>query len=86
MQARLKVRYLFVVWTGFTRTDTSASYDVSMNGNVVEYPKGRVIGYSHLSGSSSSTKGNDIKEMVMNSAATMADEFISAAKTEKPVK
>jgi hypothetical protein len=86
MQAQLKVHYLFVVWTGFSRTGTSASYDVSMNGNVVEYPKARVIGYSLLSGSSPSTKGDDINKMMKDSAAKMADKFISAAKAEKPGK
>ena len=86
MQKRLKVHYLFVVWTGFSRTGTSGSYDVSVNGNVVEYPKARVIGYSHLSGSSRSSKGDDISQMLKDSAAMMADEFIRAAKAEKPGK
>lgn len=86
LQAHLKVHYLFVVWTGFSPTGASASYDVSVNGNVVEYPKGQVIGYSHLSGSSGSTKGDDINQMMKNSAAEMADKFISAAKAEKPGK
>src|SRR5512143_2699585 len=87
MQAKLKVRYLFVVWTVFSReTATSDSYQVSVNGNVVEYPKGRVIGYSLLSGSSRSTKGNHISPMLKDSAAMMADRFIRAAKAEKPDK
>ncbi len=86
IQAQLKVRYLFVVWTGFSRTGTSDSYNVSMNGNVMEYPKGRVIGYSLLSGSSRSAKGDDISQMLKDSAAAMADKFISAAKAEKPGK
>ena len=86
MQARLKVHYLFVVWTGFSRTGTSVSYDVSVNGNVLEYPKARVIGYSRLSGSSQSSKGDDVNQMVKHSAASMADKFISAAKAEKPGK
>jgi hypothetical protein len=86
MQAQLKVRYLFVVWTGFTRNGTSESYHVSVNGNVVEYPKGRVIGYSLLSGSSRSSKGADVSPMLKDSAAMMADKFITAAKAEKPDK
>ena len=87
MQAQLKVRYLFVVWTVFSRpTDTSDSYHVSINGNVVEYPKGRVIGYSLLSGSSRSSKGADISPMLKDSAAMMADKFVRAAKAEKPDK
>src|SRR5512143_4098280 len=49
MQAQLKAYYLFVVWTGRARNGISASYITSVNGNVVEYPKGRVIGYSFLS-------------------------------------
>jgi len=86
MQAQLKVRYLFVVWTGLSRNGASDSYHVSVNGNVLEYPKGRVIGYSLLSGSSRSSKGDDMKQMLKESAATMADKFIRVAKTEKPVK
>ncbi len=86
MQAKLKVRYLFVVWTGFSRTGTSGPYKVSVHGNVVEYPKGRVIGYSLLSGSSQSSKGDDISQRVKDSAAKMADKFIRAAKVEKPGK
>ena len=86
MHARIKVRYLFVVWTGLNRTGTSGSYDVSMNGNVVEYPKARVIGYSRLSGSSRSSKGDDLNHMLKNSAAMMAEKFIRAAKAEKPGK
>ncbi len=86
MQAQLQVRYLFVVWTGFSRNGTSDSYHVSVNGNVVEYPKGRVIGYSLLSGSSRSSKGDDTKQMLKASAAKMADRFITVAKAEKPDK
>ncbi len=87
MQAQLKVRYLFVVWTVFSRaTDTSDAYNVSINGNVVEYPKGRVIGYSLLSGSSRSSKGDDIRPMLKHSAAMMADKFVREAKAEKPDK
>ncbi len=86
MQAKLKVRYLFVVWTAFSRTGVSGSYHVSVNGNVVEYPKGRVIGYSLISGSSRSLKGDDINQLLKDSAAMMADKFISAATAEKPNK
>ncbi len=86
MQAKLKVRYLFVVWTAFSRTNASGPYDASVNGNVVEYPGARVIGYSLVSGSSRSTKGDDIKPLVKDSAAMMADKFITAAKAEKPGK
>ena len=86
MQAQLKVHYLFVVWTGFSRNGASDSYHVSVNGNVVEYPKGRVIGYSRLSGSSRSSKGDDVNQLLKDSAAKMADKFISAAKAEKPGK
>lgn len=86
IQAQLKVRYLFLVWTEFSKTGTSDSYKVSMNGNVVEYPKARVIGYSLLSGSSRSAKGDDINQLLKDSAARMADKFISAAKAEKPGK
>jgi hypothetical protein len=53
---------------------------------MLEYPKARVIGYSLLSGSSRSSKGDDINQMLKESAAMMADKFISAAKAEKPGK
>lgn len=83
VQAQLKVHYLFVVWTGRSRTGTAASYLTSVNGNVVEYPKARVIGYSFLSGRKS--EGNDIG-MLKDSAAMIADGFIRAAKAETPGK
>ncbi len=80
MQAQLKVKYLFVVWTELSRTDTLASYNVRVDANVVEYPKGRVIGYSFLSGKKSE---GEINEMLKDSAAMIADRFIRAAKAEK---
>ncbi len=83
LQAQLKVYYLFVVWTGRSRIGTAASYLTSVNGNVVEYPKGRVIGYSFLSRRKS--EGDDIK-MLKDSAAMIADRFIRAAKAEAPGK
>jgi len=99
MQAQLKTDYLFVVWTGnLTRVTTtssqggsSVSYRVNVDGNVIEYPKGRVIGYSIFAGSKGQSccllgksEGDDINEMLKGSAAEMADKFLSAAKAEKP--
>jgi hypothetical protein len=97
MQAQLKADYIFVVWTGnltrVTRSGqggSSVSYHVNVDGNVIEYPKGRVIGYSIFGGSKSQScclfgksEGDDINEMLKESAAQMADKFISAAKAEK---
>jgi len=80
MQAQLKAYYLFVVWTGRARNGISASYLTSVNGNVVEYPKGRVIGYSFLSGIKS--EGDDLNKTLKDSAAMIADGFIRAAKAE----
>ncbi len=80
MQAQLKAYYLFVVWTGRARSGISASYLTSVNGNVVEYPKGQVIGYSFLSGSKS--EGDDTYRVLKDSAAMIADRFIQAAKAE----
>lgn len=97
MQAQIKTDYVFVVWTGnlsrVTRTGqggSSVSYHISVDGNVVEYPKARVIGFSSfgynkgqsccLSGKS---EGDDINEMLKEAAKEMADKFISAAKAEK---
>lgn len=84
MQAHLKAKYLFVVWTERSRTGTSTSYDVRVSANVVEYPKGRVIGYSLLSDKRSD--GNDINRMLKDAAATIADRFARAAKAEAPGK
>jgi hypothetical protein len=99
MQSRIKTDYLFVVWTGnLTRiTSTSSqggssvSYSVNVDGNVIEYPKARVVGYSIFAGSKSQScclfgksEGEDVNEMLKDSAGMMADKFISAAKAEKP--
>jgi hypothetical protein len=86
MQAQLKVQYLFVVWTGLSRSSASASYHVSVSGNVVEYPKGRVIGYSLLPSGSRQSKSEDINPILKDSAVMMAERFIIAAKAEKPTK
>jgi hypothetical protein len=100
MQAQIKADYIFVVWTGnltrVTRSGqggSSVSYQVNVDGNVIEYPKGRVIGYSVFGGSKSQScclfgksEGDDVNEMLKDSAAQMADKFISAAKAEKPGK
>jgi hypothetical protein len=101
MQAQIKADYLFVVWTGNLRRITttssqgggSVSYSVNVDGNVVEYPKGRVVGYSIFAGSKGQScclfrksEGEDINEMLKDSAGMMADKFISAAKAEKPGK
>jgi len=101
IQAQTKTDYLFVVWTGSlqritstsSRGGSSVSYHVNVDGNVIEYPKGRVIGYSVFGGSKSQTcclfgksEGDDVNEMLKNAAAEMADKFISAAKAEKPGK
>jgi hypothetical protein len=101
MQAQIKADYIFVVWTGnLTRVTTtsqrggsSVSYRVNVDGNVIEYPKGRVVGYSVFGGSKSQTcclfgksEDDDVNEMLKNAAGEMADKFISAAKAEKPGK
>ncbi len=80
MQAQLKAKYLFVVWTELSRIGTSASYNVRVDANVVEYPKGRVIGFSYLPGRKS--EGKEINKMLKDSAATIADRFIRTAKAE----
>ncbi len=79
MQAQLKVKYLFVVWTELSRTGGSESY-LRVNANVVEYPKGRVIGFSFLPDRKS--EGHDISKMLKDSAAVIADGFIRTAKAE----
>lgn len=98
IQAQTKTDYLFVVWTGnlsrivttSSRGGSSVSYSVSVDGNVIEYPKARVIGYSIFGSSKSQScclfgksEGDDINEMLKNAAEEMADKFISAAKAEK---
>lgn len=100
IQAQTKTDYLFVVWTGdltrVTRSGqggSSVSFHVNVDGNVIEYPKARVVGYSVFGGSKSQTcclfgksEGDDVNEMLKNAAVEMADKFISAAKAEKPGK
>ncbi len=81
IQAQLKVYYLFVVWTGRARNGISSSYLTSFNGNLLEYPKGRVIGYSFLSGRKS--EGDGINAMVKDSAVMIADRFIETTKAGK---
>ncbi len=81
MQTHLKAKYLFVVWTELFRTGTSASDNVRVDANVLEYPKGRVIGYSFLS--SRKSEGDDINKILKDSAVMIADRFIRAAKAEK---
>ena len=97
MHAQLKTDYIIVVWTGnltrVTRSGqggTSVSYHINVDGNVIEYPKGRVIGYSVFGGSKSQSccllgksEGDDVNEMLKDSAGMMADKIISAAKAEK---
>jgi hypothetical protein len=101
MQAQIKADYLFVVWTGNLRriTTTSAggggsvSYSIFVDGNVIEYPKARVIGFSNFAGNKGQScclfgksEGDDINEMLKESAGEMADKFISAAKAGKAAK
>ncbi len=81
MEKHLRAKYIFVVWTEFSRAGPSASYNVRVDANVVEYPKGRVIGYSFLSGRNS--KGNDVSKILRDLAAKIADRFIRIAKAEK---
>jgi hypothetical protein len=80
MQEQLKAKYLFVVWTELSRIGTSASYNVRVDANVVEYPKGRVIGFSFLPGRKS--EGHEINKMLKDSAAMIANRFIQTAKAE----
>jgi hypothetical protein len=100
MQAQLKTDYVFLVWTDnlrkVTRTGqggSSVTYSVDVYGNVVEYPKSRAIGYTSFARNQGQScclfgksEGDDIHEMVKAAAGSMADDFISAAKAEKPGK
>ena len=100
MQAQLKTDDIFVVWTGglsrITRTGqggSSVSYSVSVDGNVIEYPKARVIGFSSFAQNKSQScclsgksEGDDINEMLKSSAVEMADKLIAAANAAKPGK
>ncbi len=80
MQTQLKAKYLFVVWTELSRIGTSTSYNVRVDANVVEYPKGRVIGFSFLPGRKS--EGHEINKTLKDSAAMIAHGFIRTAKAE----
>ncbi len=101
IHAQLKTDYLFLVWTGdLTRTTvtnsrggSSVTYSVSVDGNVVEYPKGRPVGFSVFGASKGKScclfgksEGDDVHELLKNAAGEMADKFIDAAKAERPGK
>lgn len=101
IQTKVKADYLFLVWTGdlsrITQTNygggTSVSYHVSVFSNVVEYPKARVAGYSIFGGSKGQScclfgksEGEDINEMLKESAATMTDNFLNATRTAAAAK
>jgi hypothetical protein len=100
MQAQLKTDYVFVVWTDnmgrITRTGqggSSVTYSIDVYGNVVEYPKSRAIGFTSFARNegkscclSGKSEGDDINEMLKGAARSMADDFIAAAKAEKPGK
>ncbi len=83
MGKNLKVKYIIVVWTELAeqadKTGKSASYNVRVDANTVEYPKGRVIGYSFVSGKKSEA---DVNKMLKSSAEMIADKFIKVAKAE----
>ncbi len=101
IQAQVKADYLFIVWTGrlnkIVRTSSqggsSVSYEVGVVGNVVEYPKAKTVGFSNFGRQRSQTcclfgksEGEDINELLKDAGSVMADEFISATKSERPGK
>ncbi len=100
MQAQIKAEYLFVIWSGnmsrITRTGqggSSVNYSIDVYGNVVEYPKGRIIGFTSFARNqgqscclTGKSEGDDINEMLKGVAESMADKFIAAARAEKPAK
>ena len=100
LQAKLKTDYVFLIWTDnlrkITRTGqggSSVTYSVDVYGNVVEYPKSRAIGYTSFARNQGQScclfgksEGDDIHEMVKGAAGSMADDFIEAAKAERPGK
>jgi hypothetical protein len=101
MQAQLKTDYLLVVWTANLRKMVVSSqqggnrvtYSAWIEGNLVEYPKSRAVGYSDFGNSKDQTcclfgksEGDDINELLKYSAKELADEFMTATKSEKPAK
>jgi hypothetical protein len=101
MRAQLKADYLLVVWTANLRKTIVTSqqggsrvtYSAWIEGNLVEYPKSRAVGYSDFGNSKNQTcclfgksEGDDINELLKYSAKELADEFMTATKSEKPVK
>ena len=100
LQAQLKTDYVFLVWTDNLRKivrsgqgGSSVTYSIDIYGNVVEYPKSRAVGFTSFARNQSQScclfgksEGDDIKEMMKAAAVSMADDFISAAKAEKPGK
>jgi len=101
LQEKIKADYLFIVWTGrlnkvvtqSSQGGSSVSYEVGVVGNVIEYPKTRTVGYSNFGRRRSQTcclfgksEGEDINELLKEAGTVMADEFISATKSERPGK
>ncbi len=100
LQAKVKTDYLFVVWTPYlfrvtnwNRPGGSVSFRVTVNGNLIEYPKGVAVGYTEFVENKSKScclfgksEGNDVNELLHDAASQMADKLISAAKAEKPGK
>ncbi len=101
MQTQLKADYLLVLWTNglsknFVRYQNGGGkvyYSVGIVGNLIEYPKAKAVGYSVFANSKDQScclfgksEGDDVNEMLKDSAHEMADEFLAAAKAEKPSK
>jgi hypothetical protein len=101
MHARLKTDYMFVVWTAnlqrvfvqYQHGGGKVSYYAGMLGNLYEYPRGKAIAYSNFGNSKDQScclfgksEGDDINALLKYSAEEMTDDFLTAAKAEKPRK
>lgn len=101
MQAQLRADYLLVVWTAdlgrrvvtYQQGGSKVTYSAWVEGNLIEYPKSRPVGYSNFGNQKDQScclfgksEGDDINELLKYSAKEMADEFMAATKSEKPAK
>lgn len=101
IHSQLKTDYLLVVWTSnlqrvfvhYSNGGGKVSYYAGILGNLYEYPKAKPIGYSNFGNSKDQScclfgksEGDDINALLKYSAEEMADDFVTAAKAEKPGK
>lgn len=101
IQSSTGTDYLLIVWvTDLSRWVTTSSqggsqvsYSASVLGNMIAYPRARPIAYTNFAESKNQScclfgksEGEDINELLKNSAASIADKFIAATNSERASK